>query len=102
MVKKSFYFVNTARGQSVLTKDLVNALKTKKISGACLDVLDMETSSFEKVIQGNDPAFEELVKLDNVILSPHIAGWTHESKLKMAQVIVDKIKSEFYSLSNNQ
>ena len=100
--KKSFYLINTARGQSVITKDLVVALKTKKISGACLDVLDMETSSFEKVIEGNDTAFEELVNLDNVILSPHIAGWTHESKFKMAQFIVDKIKMEFDSLISNE
>ena len=100
--KKSFYLINTARGQSVITKDLVVALKAKKISGACLDVLDMETSSFEKVTEGNDTAFEELVNLDNVILSPHIAGWTHESKFKMAQFIVDKIKMEFDSLINNE
>jgi D-3-phosphoglycerate dehydrogenase / 2-oxoglutarate reductase len=100
--KKSFYFINTARGQSVLTKDLVAALKSKKISGACLDVFDVETSSFEKVFHSNDIAFKELLNLDNVILSPHIAGWTHESKFKMAQVIVDKLKTEFYSAINNE
>jgi len=100
--EKSFYFINTARGQSVLTEDLVAALKSKKISGACLDVFDVETSSFEKVVHSNNIAFNELLNLDNVILSPHIAGWTHESKFKMAQVIVDKLKTEFYSAINNQ
>ncbi|HSD14586.1 MAG TPA: 2-hydroxyacid dehydrogenase [Flavobacterium sp.] len=89
---KPFWFVNTARGNSVVTADLVKALKTKKILGAGLDVLEYEKLSFEHLFEGEKPAaFEYLLQADNVLLTPHIAGWTVESKVKLAQTIVDKI-----------
>ncbi len=91
--KKSFWFINTARGKSVITKDLVAALKSGKILGAGLDVLEYEKSSFEDLFTSEIPeAFQYLIQADNVILTPHIAGWTIESKEKLAQTIVDKIK----------
>lgn len=91
-----FWLFNTARGKSVVTSDLVSALKTGKILGAGLDVLEYEKSSFESLFSSEIPkALEELLKMDNVILSPHVAGWTIESKEKLAQVIVDKIKAKF-------
>ena len=95
--KKSFWLINTARGKSVVTKDLVLALKSGKILGAGLDVLEYEKSSFENLFSSNQvpEAFQYLVKSDNVLLTPHIAGWTVESKIKLAQTIVDKIKSKF-------
>lgn len=94
--KKQFWLINTARGKSVVTNDLVNALKVGKILGAGLDVLEYEKSSFENLFTNELPdAFKYLITAENVILSPHVAGWTVESKVKLAQIIVDKIKAEF-------
>ena len=88
----SFYFVNTARGKSVVTKDLVNAMKMGKVLGAALDVLEFEKSSFEKLIVSDLPEeFQYLIQAENVVLAPHIAGWTHQSKVKLAEFIRDKI-----------
>ena len=88
----SFYFVNTARGKSVVTKDLVNAMKTGKVLGAALDVLEFEKSSFEKLIVSDLPEeFQYLIQAENAVLAPHIAGWTHQSKVKLAEFIRDKI-----------
>jgi len=108
--KSSFWLINTARGKSVNTADLVMALKSGKVLGAGLDVLEYEKSSFENLFklvgtsisrlpdrQGVEmPApFRYLIDAENVILTPHVAGWTAESKVKLAQTIVDKIKEEF-------
>ena len=94
--KKSFWFINTARGKSVITADLVEALKSSKILGAGLDVLEYEKSSFENLFSSALPeAFQYLIESQNVILTPHVAGWTIESKEKLAQTIVDKIKAKF-------
>lgn len=90
---KPFWLLNTARGKSVVTADLVEALKSKKILGAGLDVLEYEKSSFESLFDADEfpAALKELLAMDNAILTPHIAGWTMESKEKLAQVIADKI-----------
>ena len=94
--KKSFWFINTARGKSVVSKDLVEALKTGKILGAGLDVLEYEKASFENLFSVDMPeAFQYLIDAKNVILTPHVAGWTVESKEKLAQTIVNKIKDKF-------
>ena len=89
--------INTARGTTVVTNDLTNALKSKKILGAGLDVLEYEKGSFENLFENNTlpAAFQYLIAADNVLLSPHVAGWTIESKIKLAQTIVDKIKNTF-------
>lgn len=96
--KNNIWLINTARGSAVVTNDLVLALKEGKIKGAGLDVLEYEKSSFENLFTSNDlpPAFEYLIRSDNVILTPHIAGWTIESKEKLAQIIVDKIIKNNY------
>ena len=92
-----FWLINTARGKSVVTKDLVSALQSGKILGAGLDVLEYEKSSFENLFNSEMPdAFKYLISAENVLLSPHVAGWTVESKEKLAQTIVDKIKAEFH------
>ena len=101
--KKPFWLINTARGKSVITKDLVTGLESGKVLGAGLDVLEYEKKSFENLFQKNvasstvemPEAFEYLIKSEKVILSPHVAGWTIESKEKLAQTIVDKIKVKF-------
>ncbi len=91
---KPFWLINTARGKSVVTADLVVALQSGKILGAGLDVLEYEKLSFETLFEGDKPeAFEYLLQANNVLLTPHIAGWTIESKEKLAQVTVDKIIS---------
>ena len=96
--KKAFWLINTARGKSVVTSDLVSALKSNKILGAGLDVLEYEKASFENLFtKDNMPeAFKYLIQSRNVLLSPHVAGWTIESKEKLAQTIVDKIKAKFH------
>lgn len=107
MVNKEFlekfenpiWIINTARGKCVITTDLVDALKSGKVLGAGLDVLEYEKTSFENMFtDGNLPeAFQYLISSDQVILTPHVAGWTVESKIKLAQTIVDKIKAKFES-----
>lgn len=93
-MKNDFYFVNTARGKNVETKSLVEALKSGKVKGACLDVLEYEKSSFEN-LEINNEDLKYLLDSEKVIVTPHIAGWTHQSKEKLAQVIVDKILFSF-------
>lgn len=90
--QKPFYLINSSRGGCVVTDDLISALKSGKISGVCLDVLEYEQISFESLFYDKVPdAFDYLIHSDRAILTPHIAGWTHESKYKLARYIVDKI-----------
>jgi len=93
-MEKDFYFINTARGKNVNTADLVCALKNGKVKGACLDVLEYEKSSFEN-LEVNNQDLNELLNSEKVIVTPHIAGWTTQSKEKLAQVVVDKIVASF-------
>ena len=95
--KHPFWLLNTARGSCVVTADLVAALKSKTILGAGLDVLEYEKSSFESLFSNTPPpALDFLLKADNVIVSPHVAGWTVESHQKLAQTIVDKFVNYFH------
>jgi D-3-phosphoglycerate dehydrogenase len=94
---KPFYLINTARGNHVKTADLVQALKSGKILGACLDVLEYETKSFETISAEQLPQdFVYLTQSENVILSPHVAGWTVESYIKLSSVLADKIEDAFF------
>ena len=93
-MKKNFYFVNTARGKNLKTSALVEAIKKGKVLGAALDVLEYEKSSFENLETDNED-LAYLLKSEKVIITPHIAGWTRQSKEKLAQFIVDKIVKEF-------
>ncbi len=94
--KKPFYLINTARGKSVVTDNLVIALENGRILGACLDVLEYEKTSFESLFKADMPtSFNYLIHSDKVILSPHIAGWTYESNYKLAKTIVDKVALNF-------
>lgn len=93
-MEKNFYFINTARGKNLKTKALVEAIESGKVLGACLDVLEYEKSSFENLeIENQDLKY--LLDSEKVIVTPHIGGWTHQSKEKLAQVIVDKILADF-------
>ena len=91
---KEFYFVNTARGKNVKTTDLVSAIKSGKVKGAALDVLEYEKASFENLDAVNED-LQFLLRSEKAIVTPHIAGWTIQSKEKLAQVIVDKILAQF-------
>ena len=95
--KKPFYLINTARGNHVQTSALVNGLKSKKVLGACLDVLEYETKSFETINSNELPEdFNYLCASNNVVLSPHVAGWTQESYIKLSSFLADKIENTFF------
>ena len=87
--KKNIYIINTSRGKCIHTKSLVQALKNGKIKGACLDVFENEKSSFQKISNNKELAY--LKKTKKTLLSPHIAGWTKESNLKIAKILLQKI-----------
>lgn len=95
-VKKPFYLLNTARGQSVVLQDLVEGLKSGKVLGACLDVLEYEKTSFESMFENKKSnTFSYLSEAENVILSPHVAGWTKQSNVKIAQFLGERIVNHF-------
>jgi D-3-phosphoglycerate dehydrogenase len=77
--------------------DLVNGLKSGEVLGAGLDVLEYEKTSFESLFQEGDlpDAFKYLIEAPNVLLTPHVAGWSVESKEKLARTIVEKVKAHF-------
>jgi D-3-phosphoglycerate dehydrogenase len=90
--KKNIYIINTARGKCLNTSELVKNLNSGKVLGACIDVLEFEAVSFENIDATSTPeAFKQLIESDKVILSSHIAGWTHESNEKIAKVLAEKI-----------
>lgn len=89
--KKPIYIINTARGQSLNISDLVNELERGKVLGACLDVLEYEKLDFENIANNNiSEPFTYLLNSEKVILSPHVAGWTNESYIKISKVIAEK------------
>ncbi|MBS1638390.1 MAG: 2-hydroxyacid dehydrogenase [Bacteroidetes bacterium] len=90
--RKDIYIINTARGKCLNTADLVSHLKTGKVKGACLDVLEYEAVSFENIDAANLPEpMQYLIKSEQVILTPHIAGWTHESNYKISKILAEKM-----------
>ena len=95
--QKPFWLLNTSRGKNVVTVDLAAALQSRKILGAGLDVIEYENLSFETLNSDTLPeAYQYLLQSKNVLLTPHIAGWTVESQERLAQVIVDKIKDKYF------
>ena len=97
-MKNPFWLLNTARGSAVASEALVEGLKTGKILGAGLDVLAYESKSFSTVFKNDQlpDALAYLIAAKNVILSPHVAGWTVESHLLLATTIVEKIKKIYF------
>jgi len=94
--KKNIYVINTARGSSLILKDLVKNLESGKVLGACLDVLEYEKSSFETIMANkNSEEFTYLANANNVIITPHVAGWTHQSNEKMGRFLGEKIVGIF-------
>ena len=94
--KNPIYFINTARGKSVNTSALVDKIKTRDIVGVCLDVLEYESATFMNLEPNDIPEpMQYLMESERAILTPHIAGWTHEAKYKMGKYLVEKIIKEF-------
>ena len=90
--RKNIYIINTSRGKILNTADLVKNMKSGKVKGACLDVSEYESTSFENFSETTFPEpMQYLVNAPNVILSPHIAGWTFESNEKMARILAEKV-----------
>ncbi|WP_259016931.1 NAD(P)-dependent oxidoreductase [Emticicia fluvialis] len=87
---KSIYFVNAARGEIVMLDAILAGLKSGKITGACLDVLENE--KLHQLSEDSKGTFEQLIMSDKVIFTPHIAGWTHESYVRINEVLIQKIK----------
>ena len=98
LFRKEIYIINTARGKVLETSALVKNMKAGKVLGAALDVIEYESLSFEDISRDQLPGdFKYLVASENVVFSPHIAGWTHESHYKLAKVISEKIRVGFGS-----
>ena len=96
--KKAIYLINLSRGKIVQTAALVQALRSGKVIGACLDVLEYEKSSFESFFDQEIPAdFKYILESNKTILSPHVGGWTHESYFKLSDVLADKVLGEYNS-----
>ena len=90
--KKNIYIINTSRGKCLNTADLVTAIASGKVLGACLDVLEYEALSFENIDTAQLPEpMQYLIMSDKVVLSPHIAGWTHESNYRISKIIAEKM-----------
>jgi len=91
---KPFWLINTSRGSCIIINDLVKGLKDGKVLGAGLDVIAFEKKSFEKLtVNENDQSnLNYLNSSNNVILTPHIAGWTQESKIRLVKIALEKIK----------
>lgn len=91
--KKDIVLLNTSRGRILKTSDLVRSLKERKVRGAALDVMEYESLAFDAFMKSDDnPDFEYLKRAENVVLTPHIAGWTVESKYKLSKVLAEKIR----------
>ena len=94
--QKNILFINTSRGPVLQTAALVYAMKTGKVVGACLDVLEFESKSFASIGDENIPEdLQYLMQADNTVMTPHVAGWTMESYEKLSTVLFEKIKSSY-------
>jgi D-3-phosphoglycerate dehydrogenase len=89
---KPFWLINTARGNQVVTADLLAGLNNETIRGACLDVIDRETAAFEVKTEPTE-VWDKLIKHPRVIFSPHVAGWTVQSHILLSEVILKKVRA---------
>lgn len=95
-IHKPIFLLNLSRGKIVETAALVKAIKSGQVIGAGLDVLEYESTSFESFFEQELPEdFHYLLKSDNVLFTPHIGGWTHESYFKLSDVLADKILEKY-------
>jgi D-3-phosphoglycerate dehydrogenase len=89
--KKPIYLINTSRGKVLRTTALMEAIKSGKVKAAALDVLENE--KINQLTIDEQQWFNALIKEERIILTPHIAGWTHESKRKIAEVVLERVKA---------
>ena len=96
-LEKNIYLINLSRGKIVKSSTLVNGLKSGKILGACLDVLEYEKSSFENMFSDTNISedFKFILNSSKTLLSPHVGGWTKESYYKLSNILADKILDKF-------
>jgi len=87
---KPFYLLNLSRGETVSLNAVANGLRSGKVLGACLDVLENE--KINKLTSEQQETFDFLRTSDKVVLTPHIAGWTHESYVRINEVLVKQIR----------
>lgn len=91
---KNIFIINTARGPVINTSALVEAMKSGKVRGACLDVLEYENVSFNGIDEAQD-SLNYLKNSPETILTPHVAGWSAESEIRLARILADKITARF-------
>jgi D-3-phosphoglycerate dehydrogenase len=89
--KSGVVLINTSRGKCVKTADLLEALENGTVGGACLDVFENEKP--ETYDAAEKEMYGRLHQLENTVLTPHVAGWTHESKILLAQILLEKIST---------
>lgn len=87
--KKPYWLINTSRGKVMRTNDMLKCIEEGKIRGAVLDVLENE--KINELSAAEADTFKKLCAEERILLSPHIAGWTHESKRRIAEVLLQKI-----------
>jgi D-3-phosphoglycerate dehydrogenase / 2-oxoglutarate reductase len=85
---------NTSRGEIIDTQDLINALIAGKVSGACLDVFENEQP--QNYGKKEQDMYHQIYAMEQVVLSPHIAGWTYESLEGIASVLLEKIQTTLH------
>lgn len=95
--QKDIFLINSARGEIVKLKDLWEAMQTGKVLGACLDVLENE--KLDKLSEEQKSLYAELFRQKNILFTPHVAGWTHESYVKINEVLVKKILNHYNVIS---
>ncbi len=91
-MNKPFYIINSSRGKVVNMNTINKGIISKKILGACLDVLEFEDNSFYEKNTSKFKYMDKLFERNNIIFTPHIAGITHESYKKLSNVLIKKIK----------
>ena len=89
-MRNPFYLLNTSRGAVVDTEALADGLESGKVLGAGLDVLEYENMQADSLADIPEP-LRRLMECPRTVLTPHVAGWTVESKYKLAAVLADKI-----------
>ena len=89
--KKPIWLINTSRGKVLKTEDLLRAISERKVIAAALDVLENEQLNLLNTEETK--IVEQLILDKRILLTPHIAGWTHESKQRIAEVLLQKIKN---------
>jgi len=90
-VKNNFILINTSRGEVASLNTIIQGLSSGKITSAGLDVMEIE--KFKKLTAEQDGILDQLFDFDQVIFTPHVAGWTTESYIKINETLVNKIKA---------